>query len=294
MSLRLYLVLAAALALGGCNNQAADKDPAQADSDSNPNYKQAQQDLDNNNPQGAVADYQAALGANPKLPGAHYELGMIYANKLNDPISAIYHFKRFLELSPNTDKKDQVQAIIDKQGSDYASSLPNAGPSPDDMSKLQADNASLKKEVDDANNTISQLQAKLTQRAAEAAAAPAPSPVEAPAPSAVPVVADESGVPATAAPPTTAAPVGPERALPVDQATAALGNAGTDSGSTSTAPISTAGARSYTVVKGDSYWRISKKMYPHDTKNGVAKIQEANKQTMSKPLKIGQVLVIPQ
>ena len=298
MSSRLYLAFAAALALGGCN-QATDKDPAQTDSDSNPNYKQAQQDLDSNNPQGAVTDYQAALAANPKLPGAHYELGMIYANKLNDPISAIYHFKRFLDLSPNTDKKDQVQAVIDKQGAAYAASLPNAGPSADDMSKLQAQNASLQKEVDDANNTISQLQGKLSKReeAAAAAPAPAPTPMESPAPVIATADTSASGVPATAAPPAGTTPPGPQRALPVDQATAALGNASVDSsssGSTNGAPVSTAGARSYTVVKGDSYWRIAKKMYPGDTKNGVAKIQEANKQTMSKPLKIGQVLVIPQ
>ena len=107
-------------------------------------------------------------------------------------------------------------------------------------------------------------------------------------------------MPASAAPPanvastTNAAPAGPLRAFPVDQSTAATGSSDADSSSTNTAPVSTAGARSYTVVKGDSYWRIAKKMYPGDTKNGVAKIQEANKQTMSKPLKIGQVLVIPQ
>jgi tetratricopeptide (TPR) repeat protein len=288
MSSRFYLVLVTVLALTGCNSQ-ADKDPAQTNSDSNPNYKQAEQDLKNNNPEGAVADYQAALAANPTLPGAHYELGMIYANKLNDPISAIYHFKRFLELSPNTDKKDQVQAIIDKQGQTYASSLPNAGPSADDMTKLQADNAALKKEVDDANTTISQLQAKLTE-SAKIAAAPAPAPVEVPAPVAADASSIGAGVPATATPP---APAGPARALPVDQATAALGSASNDNGSTNAAPVSTAGARSYTVIKGDSYWRISKKMYPGDTKNGIAKIQEANKQTMGKPLKIGQILVIP-
>jgi LysM repeat protein len=286
MSSRFYLACAAALALAGCN-QSADKDPAQTDSDSNPNYKQAQQDLDSDNPQAAVADYQAALAANPKLAGAHYELGMIYANKLNDPISAIYHFKRFLDLSPSTDKKDQVQAIIDKEGATYASSLPNAGPSADDMTKLQTDNAALKKEVDDANTTISQLQAKLTDAQKVAAAAPAstPTPLEAPAPA---VAADP------AAPSTNAAPAGPLKALPVDQSAAAAGNASVDTGSTNAAPVSVTGARSYTVVKGDSYWRIAKKMYPGDTKNGVAKIQEANKQTMSKPLKIGQVLVIPQ
>jgi LysM repeat protein len=290
MSSRLFLVFGAALALVGCN-QAADKDPAQTDSDSNPNYKQARQDLDNQNPQGAVSDYEAALAANPKLPGAHYELGMIYGEKLNDPISSIYHFKRFLDLSPNTDKKDQVQAIIDKEGSVYASSLPNAGPSADDMAKLQTENASLKKEVDDANTTISQLQAKLTDATAKLqaiAAAPAPEP----AAPAAPAPADASAVAASAPASTNAVPAGPLKALPVDPSVAASGRADADT-STNAAPVSTTGGRSYTVVKGDSYWKIAKKMYPGDTKNGVAKIQGANPQTMGKPLKIGQVLAIP-
>lgn len=298
MSSRPYLAFAAALALVGCN-QPVDKDPAQTDSDSNPNYKQARQDLANNNAQGAVADYQAALAANPKLPGAHYELGMIYGDKLNDPISSIYHFKRFLDLSPNTDKKDQVQAIIDKEGATYASSLPNAGPSAEDMAKLQAENAALKKQADDANTTIVQLQGKLTDANAKLqaiAAAPAPE-AATPAPAVIPAAAapaDASSIAASAPTATNAAPAGPQKALPVDPAVAAAGNADAYVNSTNTAPVSTAGARSYTVAKGDSYWKIAKKMYPGDTKNGVAKIQEANKQTMGKPLKIGQVLVIPQ
>jgi LysM repeat protein len=283
MSPRLFFACAAALTLAGCNQASADKDPAQTDSDSNPNYKQAQQDLDSNNPQGAAADYEAALAANSKLAGAHYELGVIYGSQLNDPISSIYHFKRFLELSPSTDKKEQVQTLIDKEGQDYAASLPNAKPqiTPDDMNKLTTENAALKKQVADANTTIAQLQDKLKQQQAAAAAAPAA------------VVVDPSAAPAD-----TAAPAGPKKAIPVDPAVAAAGNADTDAAA---APASAnaasgpppAGARSYTVVKGDSYWKIAKKMYPGDTKNGVAKIQEANKQTIGKPLKIGQVLVIP-
>jgi LysM repeat protein len=282
MSPRLFLACAAALTLAGCNQASADKDPAQTDSDSNPNYKQAQQDLDNNNPSGAVADYEAALAANSKLAGAHYELGVIYGDKMNDPISSIYHFKRFLELSPNTDKKDQVQGLIDKEGQDFAASLPSAKQqiSPDDMNKLTAENAALKKQVDDANTTIAALQGKLKHGQEVAAAASV-----------------ASAAPDPSADPATPAPSGPKKALPVDPAVAASGNADTDAAADPTATNASgapaAGARSYTVAKGDSYWKIAKKMYPGDTKNGVAKIQEANKQTMGKPLKIGQVLVIP-
>jgi LysM repeat protein len=284
MSPRLFLACAAALTLAGCNQASADKDPAQTDSDNNPNYKQAQQDLDNNNPSGAVADYEAALAANPKLAGAHYELGVIYGDKMNDPISSIYHFKRFLELSPSTDKKDQVQALIDKEGQDFAASLPAAKPqiSADDMNKLTTENAALKKQVDDANTTIAALQEKLKHQPAVVAAAPATPDAAAPA------AADDASAPA---------PSGPKTALPVDPTVAASGNADTDAAANATSTNSSnappAGARSYTVAKGDSYWKIAKKMYPGDTKNGVEKIQEANKQTVGKPLKIGQVLVIP-
>jgi LysM repeat protein len=278
MSLRLPLAFAAALALVACNQASADKDPAQSDSDSNPNYKQAQQDLDNNNPSAAAADYEAALEANPKLAGAHYELGVIYGDKLDDPISSIYHFKRFLDLSPNTDKKDQVQALIDKEGEDFAASLPQskAQITQADMDKLTSDNAALKKQVDDANTTIAELQDKLKHHEAVAAAS---TDVSAPPPASA--ATDAPAEPAIS---------GPKKALPVDPAEAATGSADADTNSTGAAAP---GARSYTVVKGDSYWKIAKKMYPGDTKNGVAKIQEANKQTMGKPLKIGQVLVIP-
>jgi hypothetical protein len=175
MSTRLYLPLAAALALAGCDQINKDT-TTQTDGTANPNYKQAQQDLDNNNPSAAIADYDAALAANPKLAGAHYELGVIYGDKMNDPVSSIYHFKQFIDLSPNSDKKDEVQALIDKESAVFAASLPNSGPSAADMAKLQDENASLKKEVDDASGTIAKLQAQLTKHHLVAATTPTEAP----------------------------------------------------------------------------------------------------------------------
>ena len=287
------------LALAGCD--LADKQEAQHDDSSNPYYKKAQQDLENNDAASAVGDYEAALGADPKLAGAHYELGILYSEKLNDPIGSIFHFKRYLELAPNSDKTDQVHALIDKQSQAFAASLPNSPTqSADDYAKLQSDNALLKKQVDDATNTITQLQAQLARESKHhhetapmvAAAATAPQP---PAPV---VVADNNATsapaPAATDPPATtnvvAAPPAPPRAMPVDTNAPDV-NATSGPG----APATGGGpSRSYTVVKGDSLWKIAHKMYPHDTANGEDKIRDANKDVFNgKYLKPGQVLVIP-
>jgi Tfp pilus assembly protein FimV len=141
-----------------------------------------------------------------------------------------------------------------------------AAPASDDLATLKAQNAALKKEVSDAADTIAKLQAQLAQGGGSQPAATASTPPAAP---------DAS------------APSGPQKALPLDSTNVVTtpGGGATDAGPSKT----------YKVVKGDSLWKIAHKMYPGDTKNGVDKLNEANKDTIAgKPLKIGQVLIVPQ
>jgi LysM repeat protein len=272
MSRRICLVFASSFVLTACNLFA--QQDTQYDDSRNPYYKQAEQDLDNNNNDAAVSDYEAALAVNPKLPGAHYQLGFIYSDKLNDPIGAIYHLRQYLQLDPTSDKTDQVKAMIDKESQAFAASVPNSPTqSADAFAKLQAENASLKQQVDSASRTITQLQAQL---AAGGGAHPTDT-----ASTSVPAPADGSA-PSTS----NTMPSVPPRALPLDATNGApMAEDTTNSGPTKT----------YKVVSGDSLWKISHKMYPGDTKNGVDKIKDANKDTLieGKPLKIGQVLIIP-
>jgi len=158
-------------------------------------------------------------------------------------------------------------------GQDAPAAAP-ADASADDVTSLKAENAVLKKEVSDAKTTISKLQDELAEAKITAAAAPAPA-------------ATASG-----APPAT--PSGPQKALPLDAPNPALETPAASA--TPGAPATDAGpSRTYTVVKGDSLWKIAHKEYPHDTKNGVDKLTEANKDAIGgKPLKIGQVLIVPQ
>jgi nucleoid-associated protein YgaU len=166
-----------------------------------------------------------------------------------------------------------VSLSLLSHGQDAPAAAP-ADVSGDNVAALKAENAVLKKEVSDAKTTISKLQDQLAEAKITAAAAPAPA-------------ATASGAEPAAA------PSGPMKALPLDSTNfvATPGAPGAPG-----APATDAGpARSYTVVKGDSLWKIAHKMYPHDTKNGVDKLTEANKDTIGgKPLKIGMVLVVPQ
>jgi LysM repeat protein len=283
MSRRFRLILAASLSLAGYT-LAIGQDTSYDDA-RNPHYKQAQQYLDNNNPTAAAAEYEAALAANPTLADAQYQLGILYGEKLQDPISSIYHFKHYLALQPNSEHAANAKQMIAKQSQVFAASLPNSAQSESDMTALKTENAALKKQADDASHTIAQLQGQLARAGANHPAATA---ANAPAPAAA--APDSSTATDTSAPATNAGPKGPQRALPLD-ATNAVVNAAAPG-----APAADAGpSRSYTVVKGDSLWKIAHKMYPGDTKNGVDKIQEANKDAIGgKPLKIGQVLIVPQ
>jgi hypothetical protein len=236
----------------------------------NPHYRQAQQDLDNNNPAGAAEEYEAALATDPKLAGAHYELGVLYAEKLSEPIGAIYHLERFLKLAPNSDHAAAAREMVTTESEAFAASLPGSSSSAA-MARLQIENTGLKKQVADAGRTITELQSQLAQGGAHPAGAGTPEPL-------------------TGAPPTPSLGVTSETpagapAVPMAGGVPAAADA----------PVDTTGARTYTVIKGDKLWTIAKRMYPGHTKEGVEKIQEANKDSLgTKPLKIGQVLIIPQ
>jgi LysM repeat protein len=83
---------------------------------SNSRYAQLTQDADTKTDQGdfdrAVNLYEAALDDTPRSAEVHYKLAVLYDDKLNDPVSALHHFKRYLALSPNgPHAKDVKQSV---------------------------------------------------------------------------------------------------------------------------------------------------------------------------------------
>jgi LysM repeat protein len=219
---------------------------------------------------------QEALGAFLKIisqhdedaPESHVEAGLLYEEHVKDPISAIYHFKKYLELCPNSPKADLVRGHITACMRDFARTLPGQPLGSDAMQpdlsdvvdRLQKENDALK----------SQLAAARANR---------PVPVSEPAETSQPPVQPEPDRVVDASRPViTRAPMTAERPAAahsfVTAASAATGHA-------------------HTVAKGDTLMNISEHYY--GTRSKWRDIYAANRDVMKSEndLKIGMQLKIP-
>jgi tetratricopeptide (TPR) repeat protein len=94
-------------------------------------YADLIQDADSKSAEGnfarAVDLYEAALNDSESSRKAevHYKLAVLYDDKLNDPVSALHHFRRYLALSPNNPhvkdvkesiKRDEIAALTALSG----------------------------------------------------------------------------------------------------------------------------------------------------------------------------------
>ena len=57
-------------------------------------------------------------------PESHLEAGQIYLNHIEDPIAAIYHFRKYLEARPNSPQAAQVRQLIKTSMREFARMLP--------------------------------------------------------------------------------------------------------------------------------------------------------------------------
>src|SRR6266576_5583543 len=114
---------------------------------------QLTQDADTKSAQGdfarAIDLYEAAIDDSPRSAEIHYKLALLYDDKLNDPVSALHHFKRYLALSPNgphaneaknSMKHDELAALTALSGD---SVIPRS-----EAAQLRNENLNLRKELE--------------------------------------------------------------------------------------------------------------------------------------------------
>lgn len=145
---RVGIVLLAAftLALTGCGRNAARMDRRDL---GHPLVKRALEFKEKGRTDKAAELLQKAIEERPSLARAHLELGILYDAPYDDDfIRAVYHYQRYLEKRPQTEKRDIIEGLVIGARLSFATTLPNQPSGAVDMiAKLKRENEILRKRV---------------------------------------------------------------------------------------------------------------------------------------------------
>lgn len=64
------------------------------------------QDID-----GAIKLFSRAVSKEPHMARPHLELGLLYDREKEAYVRAIYHYQRYLELRPDSEKRERVEDL---------------------------------------------------------------------------------------------------------------------------------------------------------------------------------------
>lgn len=109
------LILLTALILTSCNLQ-SDHSIEKEDT----NYKRASRLYREEKYETALNLFLKVIDSHKKAPESHLEAGRIYLEHLNDPVAAIYHFRKYLEYRPNAEESPIVKQMIERSKREFA------------------------------------------------------------------------------------------------------------------------------------------------------------------------------
>lgn len=280
--------LLASLVLSSCQQAPPGSD---AEDERNPFFRQASKDVADLNYPAAIKQFEKAIATNPTVVKAYLQIGLLYGDKLGDPISAIYFFQKYLEARPNAAEREEVLAAMQKAKIDFSMGQNNSGLQNEaEIAKMSKENIDLKQQVTQLQGTLAAKEVQLSQIAG-AATPPKATAVVPATPVATTPSEKKSAIKATstrntpaktseATPKTTDIPSVPATPPPAAPADAA---------------VPSADAKQHTIGSGDTLWKLAKKYYPAslDLNEEIAKIKTANPGLNDRNLKIGTVINIP-
>jgi nucleoid-associated protein YgaU len=262
------LAFAALLAAAGCGGESPVL-PAETDESL---YREGQQLEKQGRTQEALNAYLKVIAKRgEQAPESHLEVGLINLYHIKDPIAAIYHFTKYLELQPNSKQAVYVRGLIDSAKREFARSLPaqplgSAIPPAellDQVESLQRENQALKAEVATLRDRAAPYFPRADSNGGADAGAPAP-----------------YQTPLTVAPLATDNPPAASEGAPAGPASAR-------------APSPAPAGRTHTVGKGDTLYSLAQRYY--GSRSRWRDILNANREQLpnANALKIGMVLRIP-
>ncbi len=87
-------------------------------------YKQGMQFLKEGRNQEALSSFLIVIDERRDAPESHLQAGTLYLQHLKDPISAIYHFRKYLETDPQSRRANRVRQLIESSMKEFARTFP--------------------------------------------------------------------------------------------------------------------------------------------------------------------------
>ena len=117
-----------------------------------PRQTQLSKDADAKAAEGSYADainlYEAALDGSASSAEVHYKLALIYDDKMNDPLNALHHFKRFLTLEPGGKRAQEVKGFMKRDELTLLTNLTGDSMVPrSELVRLTNENLSLRQQI---------------------------------------------------------------------------------------------------------------------------------------------------
>ena len=99
----------------------------------------------------AISLYESALEDRPGDAEVHYKLALLYDDKMNDPLNALHHFKRYLFIAPSGARANDVKGFVKRDEVALLTSLSgDTLISRAEATRLRNENLSLRKDLDEA------------------------------------------------------------------------------------------------------------------------------------------------
>src|SRR3954463_7056137 len=98
----------------------------------------------------AIALYESALDDSPRRADVHSRLAILYDDKMQEPLHALHHFKRYLTLAPSGPHANEVKNFMKKAELELGTSLSgDSVVSRAEAARLKNENLTLRKELED-------------------------------------------------------------------------------------------------------------------------------------------------
>jgi tetratricopeptide (TPR) repeat protein len=110
--------------------------------------------------QAAIQWYEASLDGTGKTAEAHYSMALIFDDKLDNPVAALDHFRRYMELSPHGAHVKDAKSFADQDEFKLANTLSKGNFMPQqDAARLKNQNFELQQQLTDARKQMTDMRA---------------------------------------------------------------------------------------------------------------------------------------